>query len=70
MQLSDRLALKCDTAGDLYRQGRISRAECFKHEVAVSTQKGPGPIVLLSAEAIHQEANYARLPEWITRSEP
>lgn len=40
------LRLKAEAAGHLYLEGRISRAECFKHEVAVSTQKDAGPIVL------------------------
>jgi hypothetical protein len=46
LPLSERLSLKLEVAADLYRDGKISRAECFKHEVAVSVQKDPGPIVL------------------------
>ncbi len=50
--------------------GKISRAECFKHEVAVSCQKDPGPIILLAIEELHREAERCLLPDWITRPPP
>lgn len=50
MNLQEILDLKQEVVADLYQQGKISRAECFKHEVAVSVQHDPGPIKLLTKE--------------------
>ena len=38
--------LKLEALADLYREGRITRAECFKHEVAISLGNDAGPIRL------------------------
>jgi hypothetical protein len=45
---TQRRQLKMEACAALYRDGRISRAECFKHEVAVATEKDAGPIILLT----------------------
>lgn len=49
MNLKEILELKMEVAADLYRDGKISRGECFKHEVAVAVQQDPGHIVLLNS---------------------
>lgn len=38
------LEAKAVIAGDLYAEGKISRAECFRHEVDVAVQRDSGPI--------------------------
>ncbi len=40
------LEAKMAAAGELYAEGKITRAECFKHEVDVAVQRDSGPIKL------------------------
>ncbi len=46
LTLHQRLELKCEVAVELYREGRITRGECFRHEVDVTVEKDSGPIKL------------------------
>lgn len=49
--LKQRLELKLETCAELYAEGRVSRGEVFKYEVALSLGEDAGPIVVLPKPA-------------------
>ena len=45
------LKANMQAAAELYREGQISRAECFRHEVDVSCGRDSGPINIIGQES-------------------
>ncbi len=46
--LRERLELKAEVANQLYAEGRITKAECFRHGVDIAVQQDSGPIELIT----------------------
>jgi len=51
-ELKAYLCAKATIAGDLYRDGKITRAECFRHEVDLATGRNSGPIKLIDGTTV------------------